>query len=299
MLKTFNNSRLDIVSYLRMKKSAIIKSCSAGAIAVALSSCIEVNETVNLKKDGSGTIVEETILGSQMSAMMQQMAALGGGESPDMFGEDAAKKRAEKFGKGVTVAKVEKINADGKTGSRVTFNFSDINTVSIDMSDSASGLSDMAPPGAAEEAKKEAGETKPITFSFKDGELTIINPQAKKPDAPAVEKDAEHEDTEEAAPDAGPEAAQMQAMAMGMMKDMKMTAKIVVESGIAETNATYHEGNTVTLMEMDFGKLMADPKVVEQMKGLDIQDPAALQEKIKNIPGIKGEEKEKVTIKVK
>lgn len=282
-----------------MKKSAIIQSCSAGVLALTLSSCLEVNETVNLKKDGSGTIVEETILGTQMSAMMQQMAALGGGEAPDMFGEDAAKKRAEKFGTGVTVGKVEKINADGKTGSRVTFNFTDINTVSIDMSDSASGLSDMAPPGAAEEARKEAGETKPITFSFKDGELTIINPQAKKPDAPAVEKNAEYQDTEDVAPDAAPEAAQMQAMAMGMMKDMKMTAKIVVESGIVETNATHHEGNTVTLMEMDFSKLMADPKFMEQMKGVDIQDPSALQDKIKNIPGIKGEEKEKVTIKLK
>ena len=282
-----------------MRKSAIIQSCSAGVLAVTLSSCLEVNETVNLKKDGSGTIVEETILGAQMSGMMQQMAALGGDQAPDMFGEDAAKKRAEKFGKGVTVAKVEKINADGKTGARVTFNFTDINTVSIDMSDSASGLSDMAPPGAADEAKKEAGETKPITFSFKDGELTIINPQAKKPEVPAVEKDAAPEDTDEAAADAGPEAEQMKAMAMGMMKDMKMTAKIVVESGIAETNATHHEGNTVTLMEMDFGKLMADPKVAAKMQNLDLQNPASLQEDLKNIPGIKGEEKEKVTIKLK
>lgn len=282
-----------------MKKSAIIQSCSAGVLALALSSCIEVNETVNLKKDGSGTIVEETILGAQMSGMIQQMAALGGDQAPDMFGEDAAKKRAEKFGKGVTVAKVEKISADGKTGARVTFNFTDINTVSIDMSDSASGLSDMAPPGAADEAKKEAGETKPITFSFKDGELTIINPQAKKPEVPAVEKDAAPEDTDEAAADVGPEAEQMKAMAMGMMKDMKMTAKIVVESGIAETNATHHEGNTVTLMEMDFGKLMADPKVAAKMQNLDLQNPASLQEDLKDIPGIKGEEKEKVTIKLK
>lgn len=282
-----------------MKKSAIIKSCSAGVLAVALSSCIEINETVNLKKDGSGTIVEETILGAQMSAMMEQMAALGGGQAPDMFGEDAAKKRAEKLGKGVTVAKVEKINADGKSGSRVTFNFTDINTVSIDMSDSASGLADMAPPGAAEEAKKEAGETKPITFSFKDGELTIINPQPKKPAAAELEKAEAAEETDAPAEEAGPEAAQMQAMAMGMMKDMKMSAKIVVESGIAETNATHREGNTVTLMEMDFGKLLADPKAAAQMQKLDMQDAAALQEKLQNMPGIKGEEKEKVTIKLK
>jgi hypothetical protein len=80
---------------------------------------------------------------------------------------------------------------------------------------------------------------------------------------------------------------------------MKMSAKIVVESGIAETNATHRDGNTVTLMEMDFGKLMADPKVAAKMQKLNLQDAAALQEDLKNIPGIKGEEKEKVTIKLK
>ena len=46
------------------------------AVAIALSSCIEVTETVHLKVDGSGMIVEETIMGAQMSAMIAQMAAL-------------------------------------------------------------------------------------------------------------------------------------------------------------------------------------------------------------------------------
>ena len=84
----------------------------AAAITLSLTSCLEVAETITLKKDGSGTIVEETILGAQMSAMMTQLAALGGGAEGknEMFSEEAAKKRAAAIGTGVTVEKVEKID---------------------------------------------------------------------------------------------------------------------------------------------------------------------------------------------
>lgn len=285
-----------------MKIIQSIRGVSAAVLALGLSSCLEVHETITLKKDGSGTIVEETILGAQASAMMQMAALQGGGEAPDMFGEDSAKKRAEKFGKGVTVAKVEKINENGKTGARVTYQFTDINTVTLDMSDGASSLSAMSPDAAAA-ADEKAGDTQPFQFSYKDGQLTITNPKAKKEDADAAKealKDAAAKaDTPAAEEDAGAEAAQMQAMAMQMMKDMKMSAKVVIEPGIAETDATHHEGNTITLMEMDMGKLMANPEVMKQMQGLNIQDPEALEKKLKGIDGVKGEEKEKVTVKVK
>jgi hypothetical protein len=284
-----------------MNKTSSIRGISAAVVALGLSSCLEINETVNLKKDGSGTIVEETILGAQASAMIQ-MAALQGGENaaPDMFGEDAAKKRAEKFGKGVTVAKVEKINQDGRTGSRVTFTFTDINTVTLDMGDGASSLSAMSPE-AANAAEEKVGDTKPITFEYKDGQLTILNPQPKKEDIAAAKDAAAKADTPagEAVPEAGAEAAQMQAMAMQMMKDMKMSAKIVIEPGIAKTDATYHDDKTITLMEMDMGKLMANPEMMKQMQNLNLQDPAALEEKLKGLEGIKGERKEKVTATVK
>jgi hypothetical protein len=286
---------------LAMNKKSSIRGISAAVLALGLSSCLEINETVNLKKDGSGTIVEETILGAQASAMIQ-MAALQGGEgaAPDMFGEDAAKKRAEKFGKGVSVAKVEKINQDGRTGSRVTYNFTDINTVTLDMSDGASSLSAMSPDAAAA-AEEKAGDTQPIKFEYKDGQLTILNPQPKKEDIAAAKDAAAKADTpaEEAAPGEGAEAAQMQAMAMQMMKDMKMSAKIVIEPGIAKTDATYHDDKTITLMEMDMGKLMANPEMMKQMQNLDLQNPAALEEKLKGLEGIKGERKEKVSATVK
>ena len=45
-----------------------------------------------------------------------------------------------------------------------------------------------------------------------------------------------------------------------MFTDMKVSIKLVAESGIAETNATHNDGDTITLMEMDMGKLMENPR---------------------------------------
>ena len=278
---------------MNIKKS--IGGIFAAVLALGLSSCLEINQTVHLKKDGSGTIVEETILGAQASGMLQMAALQGGGNAaPDMFGEDAAKKRAEKFGKGVTVSKVEKIDKDGRTGGRVTYAFADINTVGLNMSDGAAPLTAAGPPAAAE---AKAADVKPITFTYQDGQLTILMPQPQKEDIAKAKDAAAKADTP--APEAGAETAQIQAMVMQTMKDMKMSAKVVVESGIAESNATYQEGNTITLMEMDMGKLMADPAILKQLQALNLQDPAAFEEKVKGIEGIKGERQEKVTVKVK
>lgn len=272
------------------------RGISAAVLALGLSSCLEIHETLHLKKDGSGTIVEETMLGAETSAMIQQLSALQGGQGPELFGEDAAKQRAEKFGKGVSVAKVEKIDKDGRTGSRVTFHFTDINTVTLNMSDGADALSSLSPQ-AAGAAKEKAAEAKPITFVYQDSLLTIQIPQPKKEKIADAKDAAAEADTP--APEAGPQAAQMQAMAMQMMKDMKVTAKMVFEPGISETNATYHDGNTITLMEMDMGKLMADPEMMKKMQNLDMKNPAVFEEKLKAIEGIKNETKEKITVKVK
>ena len=40
-----------------------------------LSGCLEVEQVINLKKDGSGTIVEEIVMGAQIVAMMEGLPA--------------------------------------------------------------------------------------------------------------------------------------------------------------------------------------------------------------------------------
>ena len=249
-----------------------------------LNSCLQVESTISLKKDGSGTITEELILGEQMVQMMQMakaQAAQAGGEVKDPMAEmldpKKAKERAKTMGEGVEFVSIKKIDENGKLGVRTIYKFSDINKLSYDSS-GAMNMGDEGPKG-----KKDAKD-KPM-FKFADGKLTIIQniPKGKKGKNEAKEEEPEIDE-------------QSLAMMKGMMKDMKMTLKIKFESGIAKTNATYVDGDTVTLAEIDFGKLVSDPKKLKSVMSGDFEKNRAA---LKGVEGIKFEDKDVVEVKMK
>lgn len=272
----------------------------AALLALLTTSCLEHSATIRLNKDGSGTIVEETLFSAEASAMMAQMPA-GDGQDPLAQFADAKKAAAAaaKMGEGVTVEKAEKIDKDGRKGGRVTYKFKDINQVKFAFGQAMSDAGkDMGPPGAPGDAPDEGDaplpENKPITFTYKDGTLTLVNPElnkeAKKP-AAGKEGDAP-DDAEE--PDA-----QSMAMMQGMFKDMRMALKIEIADGIAETDALHVKGDTVTLMDVAFGKLIADPANMKKLSSMQDSTPAEMAAAFKDIEGMEIETKEKVTVKVK
>jgi hypothetical protein len=276
-----------------MKK--ILLAMASALISLVLPGCFQNETTIHLNKDGSGTLVEETKLGAQMLAMMEQMAAgFGGGgaakEDPmkQMFSEEKAKKRAAELGEGVTFDKTETVEANGAKGARVSYKFKDINKIKVSTSDGVKNAAPMGDLPGAQAAK--TGE--PISFAYADGKLTIKMPEPQKPaaaDSPAAE--------EAAAPDLNsPEA---EAMMKQMFADMKMGIKLVIAPGIAETTATHKEGDTITLMEMDFGKLIEKPENLKKMAAMDQQDPTAAMEALKGIDGVKFEAKPEITVTLK
>jgi hypothetical protein len=267
----------------------------AAASALALSSCFQHESTVHLKKDGSGTLVEETRMGGQMLEMMSQFAGGLGGEDAkpqdplkDLLSEDKAKKRATELGEGVTLEKIEPVTVGTSKGARATYRFADINKLRISTEDSMKGV---AAPGGLPEEEKPRAESKPIVFNYKDGVLTIVTNNDKNAEKPDAEKKAE----------AAQNLEDPQAMAMmkQMFADMKMSVKLVVDGGIEETNATHREGDTITLMEMDMNKLMEKPENFKKLGEVDQNDPAAAMEALKGIDGVKVEVKPEVTVKLK
>jgi hypothetical protein len=271
-----------------MKK--LLLFVTSAIVALALPGCFQNETTVRLNKDGSGTLVEETRLGAQMMAMMDQMSALGGENAQadpikEMFSEEKAKARAAELGEGVTYVKTEAINADGGAkGARITYSFEDINKLKVSTGDSMKNMSPMG-AGAAPAAK----DNPPIEFSYAGEKLTIRMPEPEKPEAPAA-GDAQKPDMD------GPEA---QAMMKQMLGDMKISFKVVIEPGIDQTNATHREGNTITLMEMNMGKLVENPDNLKKLTEVDQDDPAAAMEALKDIDGVKVESQREVTVEVK
>ncbi len=280
-----------------MKK--LLLAATSALIALALPGCLQNETTIHLNKDGSGTLVDETILGAQMLAMFDQMAAgFGGGgadkpkENPlqQMFSEDKAKKRAAELGEGVTYVKSESLDKNGAKGARVTYAFKDINKLKVSTGDGMQSMSKIGP--MADAPAPAVKKQEPVIFTFADGKLTIKMPEPEKPaavEAPAAEGFGK--------PDMdSPEA---QAMMKQMMGDMKMSLKIVCDSGIAETNASNKDGDTITLFEMDMGKLMENPDTFKKLSQVDQKDPAAAMEAMKNLKGVKVEIQKEVTVSLK
>lgn len=271
-----------------MKKLLLILTSALATLV--LPGCFQSETTIHLNKDGSGTLVEETRLGAQMTAMMDQMAGIGGeaGADPakEMFSEDKAKARAAKLGEGVSFEKSEPINADDAKGARVTYQFKDINQLKVSTDDS---VKSMSPTGDA--GIPDAKETQPVAFTYADGKLTIKMPQPDKTAAPEAADDAAGQ------PDMdSPEA---QAMMKQMLGDMKMSLKLVVESGIAETTASHQDGNTITLMEMNMGKLVENPDNLKKLTKIKQGDSTAAMEAFKGIDGVKIEAKPEITVTLK
>jgi hypothetical protein len=274
----------------------ILMPIAAALAALVLPSCFQQNVTITLNKDGSGTIVEETIFGAQMSAMLGGLGGLGGegadAKDPlkELTSEDKAKERAAQLGEGVTLEKTEPINADGKKGARVTYRFADINKLKYSDPSEAMGkaLGDAAPQPEGDKPKTK----KPTAFKYADGVLTITNPDE---DA-AADKDAGKK--EDAPAEDAAQLAQAEGMAKAMMADMKISLKLVIAGGIAETNATHVEGDTITLAEMDMGKVLETPGAFGKMKDAG-NDSAKAMEALKDVKGVKMEAKKEITVRVK
>ena len=86
------------------------------------------------------------------------------------------------------------------------------------------------------------------------------------------------------------------AMMQGMMKDMRVTTKLVIEAGIVKTDASHVDGNTIILSDIQMGKIMANP---EKLKAIQSGDFEKTKDALKGVDGIKFEDKERVSVEMK
>jgi hypothetical protein len=268
---------------MNKKFQKLLKGLLALGTAALLPSCIQDETTITLNKDGSGTIVTETILGAQMIGMMSQFSQPG---QPDpmeeMFSEEKAKERAATMGEGVEFVKAEKIDKDGKRGGRFHYKFADINKIAISPTGSLDGMSDQAPPGAAEEEEE---KDEPLKFEYKDGKLTIISPPANFDDMTT--------------PDGEEDNPQMEAMMEQMLGDMRLSMNLIIADGIKETNASHVDGNKITLFDAEVGKILSQKDKMKEIEELGKEDPEAAKKAMSGIDGMKFQSEETVTVTVK
>lgn len=281
-----------------------MKSLRALALAIltafSFSACLQEEKVIKLNADGSGTVVETMVMSKevaqQLSGFASGLGGLGGlgqgkpkGEataSPfQILDEEKLRKAADNMGDGVTFVSATPLSTVAGDGFVATYAFTDINKLKVDQNPTESIPGANNPLMKMNKTKKES-----VKFEFTKGSpasLTVKMPQPKESD---LQKERPK----------NPGGSEMAAMMMQQMfKNLKVSLAVEVTGKITESNAEYREGSRVTLMDIDFNKVLADPV---KFKALTEAQPKTLEEAkslVKGIDGIKAETQPTVTVKFK
>ncbi len=252
------------------------------AVALALPACLQNETTLTLEKDGSGTIVEETMLGAQMMEMMTQFAQPG---MPDpieeMFSKQKAKDKAAELGEGVEFVKIEMLDKDGRRGARMHYKFADINTLSLNPGDAVGDMNQQAPGAPKPEKKAEDN----VRFEYAGGKLKITTPATDYKDMDMSDENAENP--------------QMEEMMTTMLADMRIRMKLVIAPGIEATTASHVEGDTITLFDVKVGEMISQKDQLKKIAETAKTDKEAAKTEFGKLDGVKVETKESVEVTVK
>jgi hypothetical protein len=207
------------------------------------------------------------------------------------------------MGEGVTFEKIVRgKNKSGWFGYEAIFAFADINKLQLEMK--PTGSSQLEGSDLEQEAQDEGeiDESELIRFAMKDGLLTITAPDPEDAEAPGEGEAEGEEDPVDGAQDpfAGDmENPQMMAMMAAMFAGAKMGFFVEIDGEIAEANAKHRNGNMITIMRADLGKLFSDAEGIKKMQGLEGNTREDVQKIIDGIDGVDVDLQDPITVKFK
>ncbi|MBN1447854.1 MAG: hypothetical protein JXA28_07970 [Bacteroidetes bacterium] len=273
-----------------------IQAMSAAILlSILTTGCIETHMLVTVDNDGSGTVNERVVMNKMIigmfSGMMQSMGDEEGdvpeqGEETEFFSREKVLTQMEKMGSGVELESYEEIEDEKGIGYLAVFRFDDINTLRLKQ-DPGESMPSM--PGE-EETVVEEDEDEYILFSFEAGSparLVITPPKEdENEEEPEVDMTGEEDAEDTSSDEGGMQMGGFEQMAE-FMRGMHVSFALEVEGRIIETNAQFVEGPRITVMDIDFDKLIDDPEKLRALEAAENKGPAAAQELLKDIPGIK------------
>ncbi|HNT43051.1 MAG TPA: hypothetical protein PKN85_01210 [Syntrophorhabdaceae bacterium] len=293
----------------------VLRTAFIIAAAFILSGCIDDTISVTLRTDGSGTIEETVLMGNEFIEMMQGMGKGVGEEGKDRAGQtpvrgdaknydavvtgmmEKAKNNAKDFGEGVSLVSVKPARSDSASGYTAVYSFKDIGKVTLNQNPgSKTPLND----ADKEKDKAEGAGSKDtpgkdrIRFVFTKGSparLAVHMPPPKPADKDEKEKTAPKEPAKD-----DPNAIEMM---KAIFKGMRVRIALTVDGDIVKTNATHRLGRKITLIEMDFGRLISH---AELLKKIDREKPQSIEEMkaaLNNVEGLKLEFEDPVVVDFK
>lgn len=268
-------------------------------VVLLLGSCLQVKTVINVNSDGSGTVDQSLLMKSEMIDMMAGLSSMGDSEKSaqkntkkfTLFDERQLRENAATMGPDVTVVKAEPIATDWGKGYHVVYSFKDINKIRVNQN-----------PGDDLSAQMESNETKPqneasyLQFSFKRGDpdtLTVQMPEKSKSEVVQTAPGSN-----ESSSKSGSTAMSDEDIAMftQFYTDMRIGVAITLNGTIVSTNATFHDANSVTLMDFQFNSLLKNPDFLKELKAGDSAKMGDFQSLARMFPGLKIEPRRTVQI---
>jgi len=285
-MKTAGYGSFHIRGVRKLRKIKWTKIGLVLGLLVLLSGCFSTSWVVSLKSDGSGIVEMDYRIDRQVMGMMMSMGGEGAEaempqSSADLFDEAEMHDLAAALGPGVRFVSAEPIDDDsGFFRYTALFAFDDINELSID------------PMEGGPQSEDEGGAA-PYRFLFTPGgtaELKIL-----------VEQDEEEEEEVEEWGEYDEEPSTEEQQAMGeMMKpyfqSMAFLVQVKIDGRIVETNASHVDGNIITLLDMDMGKIVDNDELFQEMlESPNMQDDEMVEKLSK--AGIRVESREEVSVR--
>ncbi len=241
--------------------------------------CLEVNTTIHLNKDGSGTLEESVLMSSQVVQMISAFATSFDSTAVDtnkfsLFKEEELIADTAKYGSGIKYLSGKEIKEDGREGYNVIYSFNNINDLKINQNPNSK--LDMEGVEFQEDTANEF-----LHFDFTPGEpasltikLPLIKDQEVSNEVPSQDTLSNTEGMDEL---------------LKLMKDMRIALNLDVNGKITETNASYVKGSQVTLFDINFNELLDNPEKLKMFKQQNPKNLEEIKKIVENLPGVKVE----------
>ncbi|NTW84304.1 MAG: hypothetical protein HGB36_13250 [Chlorobiaceae bacterium] len=270
----------------------LARVCGFLALLLTLAGCLEVSTVVHVKPDGSGTVSERILISREA---FSQMKPVEGKDKNDQPGKVPDKTRIEKktreMGEGVTFVDVHPVETKSHEGYETVYAFRDINQLKISRNPDTESTADSSAGTASIKKNRQY-----VKFVFSKGEpskLKILMDQEPGEKTQSA--------TSPATPPADPEQQKMMADLMKQFfKGMRVFLAVDVDGSLVSTNATHRSGKRITLVDVNFDKLIAHPRQFAAFNASGSGASTQQMEKImKNITGIRVEGRKEVDVIIK
>lgn len=261
-------------------------------VAALAVGCISVDSVVKVKADGTGTIEQTMLINSSAVGMMSMMGGTEGGGAAKtkldpavIFSKEKLSAEAARLGDGVTLLSSTPVTQGEMNGVKAVYAFTDFNTLRV-----STAMPDL--DGGDTTVSSKGGETLAMVMSKAGGNSLITLDMFSKAAGTAASPPAGTRDNP-----MGQMPKEMMGMLAPMFKDMRVAVAVEPQGQLVRTNATHVEGQRITLLDVAFGEIFADPAGFEKLEQLG-QNPSLdqIRTALKGMKGIKINEVEKLEI---